>query len=96
MNQHFDEIIRSVQEAKKNVLEMVEWHRQVALHPEQAPKPVHVSEMMLSVSDHAGWMKEYQARADDQDIPMAIHEQAKGKYMDPAAKKHCDAIIEDA
>ena len=96
MNKHCDEIIRGAQKMKQNILEAADWHRRKAAQPEE-PVPVsHVSEMRLSVSDHSGWMKEYEAKAADQDSIIDEHEQAKQNYTDPTAKERCDAIIKNA
>jgi hypothetical protein len=78
MNRHCDEIIRGVQEAKKNVLEMAEWHRKKAGRLEEpAPQSPRVSELSLGVSNHSGWRKAYEQKAADQAEIIAEHEKIK-------------------
>ncbi len=78
MNRHCDEVIRGVQTAKKNVLEMAAWHRKKAGQPEEpAPRDPRVSEMSLGVSNHSGWTKSYEEKAADQAEMIAEHEKIK-------------------
>jgi len=97
MNKHCDEIIRDAQKMKQNILEMGDWHRRKAAQPEEPVVPFsHVSEMRLSVSDHSGWMKEYEAKVAEQDVIIDEHEQAKQNYTDLSAQERCSAIIKNA
>jgi hypothetical protein len=78
MSRHCDEIIRGVQTAKKNVLEMAEWHRKKAGQPEElAPRAPRVSELSLGVSNHSDWKKAYEEKATDQVDIIVEHEKIK-------------------